>query len=92
MSELRLCIATCFCKVPYVDLLYLGASSQTLFLKKQKNTEPECYRINRFTDRERKEIFDAWRKHIKSIPTEKEYMDRLVERKKKRKYREKTAV
>jgi len=51
-------------------VLYLGACSQTLFLKKQKNTEPECYRINRFTDRERKEIFDDWRKHIKSIPTQ----------------------
>ena len=55
---------------PYCMVLYLGACSQTLFLKKQKNTEPECYRINRFTDRERKEIFDDWRKHIKSIPTQ----------------------
>ena len=73
-------------------VLYLGASSQTLILKKQKNTEPECYRINRFTDKERKEIFNGWKKHIKSIPTEKEYMDRINEREKKRRYREKLAV
>jgi len=44
---------------------------------------------NEFTKEERKEIFDDWRKHIKSIPTEKEMKETLAHRKKMKKYMQK---
>ena len=40
---------------------------------------------NSFTPKERKEIFDSWRKHIKHIPTRKMYNERLKKRRQRAK-------